>query len=407
MAELRARYESWREARERVRLDRARGLEPDDDPERIDDAYGDVTGAGALAREAGRFRLGLVQAALARELRDADARIARRGAAGASAEELDELRAERVAQRSAALARLGFENARKFAEALRPGVDFDFWKREAERVLAKSESLLHDVARGAGGNASLAGELPNHRLRPALDFALEGMQLDLERLPALEIDAEPRPGKLASSFSVAPRVPDEVWLVQAVGAGVTAAGELFAATGLALHAAFSSPALPLEKRVLGDPALPLAFGEALRSLFAEPALGGTLAGVTPAHFAGAERRARLVTLQKTAARVATELRLAELDAGSAPGSWDEPGFLAAAGPALSSVDQLRAAAFGALAADQLRERFGREYWKSRGAGELWKELWNTGTTYGPEELARELGLGRLGSDALLSADPVP
>ncbi|HTO53887.1 MAG TPA: hypothetical protein VMR50_10915 [Myxococcota bacterium] len=404
MAELRARYESWREARERVRLARGRGLEPDEQPERIDDAYGDVTGGGALAREEGRFRLGLVQAALASELRDADARIARRSAAGASADELDELRADRVAERSAALARFGFATARKFAEALRPGVDFDYWRREAERFLANSDSRLRDAERGPGGSATLGAELPSGRLRAALDFALEGMQLELERLPMLEIDGEPRPDKLALSFAVAPRVPDDVWLVQANASGVGAASELFAAAGMALHAAFTSPALALEKRVLGDPGTPLAFGEALRALLCEPALGATLAGLTREHFAGAVRRARLTALRQTASRVATELRLAELDAGAAPGSWDEPGFLGSAGPALSSVDALRAAAFGGLFARGLRDRFGREYWKSRAPGELWKELWNTGTSYGPEELARELSLGPLGSEALLEGD---
>src|SRR5215472_9983402 len=116
MADLRARYESWREARERVRLERALGLDPEGDPERIDGEFGDVTGGAGLALAEGRFRLALVQAALSSELRAADARIATRAARQAEPEELDELRAERVAARSAALSRMGFARARTFAE---------------------------------------------------------------------------------------------------------------------------------------------------------------------------------------------------------------------------------------------------------------------------------------------------
>ncbi|HKC49505.1 MAG TPA: hypothetical protein VKF60_01845, partial [Myxococcota bacterium] len=91
MADLHARYESWREARERARLELAAGLSDRFDAERIDDDFGDVTSGAALARFDGRFKVALAQAALARELRAPDERIAARGAAGAEPEELDEL----------------------------------------------------------------------------------------------------------------------------------------------------------------------------------------------------------------------------------------------------------------------------------------------------------------------------
>src|SRR5215813_2268356 len=103
MAELRARFESWREARERARLEQLLGLSAELELDRIDDEFGDVTGGGAIAgaradaekamlaseRELRRrFALGLAQAALARALRPHDEQIARRIAAGARAEEL-------------------------------------------------------------------------------------------------------------------------------------------------------------------------------------------------------------------------------------------------------------------------------------------------------------------------------
>src|SRR5262245_36803600 len=108
MADLHARYESWREARERARLEVAAGVTERFLVERIDDEFGDVTDGDALARFDGRFKLALAQAALAREVRAIDERIARRTMASAEPEELDELYSERVAIRSARLAKLGF-----------------------------------------------------------------------------------------------------------------------------------------------------------------------------------------------------------------------------------------------------------------------------------------------------------
>src|SRR5262245_18613939 len=101
MADLRARFESWREARERARLEVALGHASALELEPIDDAYGDVSSGEALAgaraeAEAARltdererrrrFALALAQAALARALRPLDERIAARASAGASAE---------------------------------------------------------------------------------------------------------------------------------------------------------------------------------------------------------------------------------------------------------------------------------------------------------------------------------
>ena len=404
MADLHARYESWREARERARLELAAGLSDRFDAERIDDDFGDVTSGAALARFDGRFKVALAQAALARELRAPDERIAARGAAGAEPEELDELRAERVAIRSARLAQLGFANARAFAEALRPGVDYEHWRREAERFLEASDSPLRSAARVPGAESTFAAELPGARLRSALDFALEGMRLELARLPALRIDAEPRAGKHSAAQAGAPRIPGEVWLVFAPAPGAAALERLFAAAGEALHLAFTSAALSFEKRVLGDPALGLAFGEVTRALCAEPALGAMLAGVDAAHFAAAMERQRWRDLRATAERVALELQLAELAPGAAAPELGEAGILASVGPALSSVDQLRAACFGVPLARMLRARFGRDWWRTRGAGELLKELWNTGATYSPEALARELSLPTPGAEALVEAE---
>ncbi len=400
MADLHARWESWREARERARLEAAAGLSDSFLVERIDDEFGDVTAGDALGRFDGRFRLALVQAALAREVRGVDERIAARTRAGAEPEELDELYSERVAIRSARLARLGFATSRKLAEALRPDVDFARWRADAARFRADTDGLLRDAERAPGAESPFTVELSAAALRPALDFALDGMRLRLASLANLRVDDESRAGKRVTALAGAPRIPDEVWLVLAPTAGAAAFAESFAAAGAALHLAFTSPALSLEKRALADPALGPAFGEALRALLHEPSLGASFIRGDPEYLAAATRLRRLRELRAAAERVELELVLAELPAGEPAPELGPPGLLGSLGPALGSVDALRAASFGAALARLVRARFGREWWKTRGAGELLKELWNTGATYTPEALARELGLGALGGESL-------
>jgi hypothetical protein len=66
----------------------------------------------------------------------------------------------------------------------------------------------------------------------------------------------------------------------------------------------------------------------------------------------------------------------------------------------AAVDELRAACFAAQLAEHLCERYGRAFWRARACGELLKELWHTGTTYTPEELAAQLGMGPLSIELL-------
>jgi hypothetical protein len=66
-----------------------------------------------------------------------------------------------------------------------------------------------------------------------------------------------------------------------------------------------------------------------------------------------------------------------------------------------SLARLRAHALEAQLRDHLRQRFGRDFWRRRPAWRLLQELWNTGGTYGAEQLAAELGLGPITLDRLL------
>ncbi len=327
------------------------------------------------------------------------------------------LREELVARESEVLATLGFANARAFAESQRPGVDYDFWAAQAQALLAATRSAARDAERSL---RPLAWDelLTASRMRPALDHALAELGIPLERAPGLRIAASAPAGGLA--FASAPRVPGEVHLVYSSIAGLPALEALFAAAGEALHAAFTSEALPLEQRVLGDPASGAVWRFVLPAILAEPSFADSgLVGGRVEEFGAVMRARRRVAARRTAARVAVELALADLAPGADPHglesmyaehledalgrSANEADFLLECSARLHTVDVLRAQAVAFELVRQLRDRFGMRWWASRPAGELLLELWNTGTSYSPEALARELGLAPPGAESLARA----
>jgi hypothetical protein len=208
--------------------------------------------------------------------------------------------------------------------------------------------------------------------------------------------------------------------VYAPAAGIPALEALFAATGSALHAAFTSEALPLERRVLGDPSGPLVWARLLPALLAEASFAesGPVGGRAE-EFAAVLRSRRLEATRRAAALVASELALAELAPGVDPHGLealyaervqtalgrapDESAFLLECSARLHAVDELRASAVAGELVRHLRERHGRRWWTVRAAGELLLELVHTGTTYAPEALARELGIAPPGADPLARA----
>jgi hypothetical protein len=61
---------------------------------------------------------------------------------------------------------------------------------------------------------------------------------------------------------------------------------------------------------------------------------------------------------------------------------------------------LRARLFAAGLAEYLRSRHGRRWYSSRGAGDELRDLWNTGSRYTVEELARLVWGGELSFELL-------
>ena len=353
----------------------------------------------------------------------------------AAAGELNSLREELFRERLELRNVQGYATPRAWAEAQHPDLDYDLWGRHASEFLLATEAAYRDQLRrslsGIGVDPSAAGRgdaarlsrlgefdalFPAQRMRECLDFTLDGMGLRLDRVPAIRIDATARPGKNPRASCIAPKVPEEVWILLAPRGGVDDYETFFHEAGHALHHAFTSPELPVERRRLVEPALTESFAFLLHYRISDPAWmsEGPAADHSEA-FAAALRLRKLALLRRYTAKIRYELELNALGADESCRSLSElyaselseatgfgyrsESYLQDTDPDFYSVDYFRAWCLEVQLAEALRERFGRRFWKERRAGDLLKELWNTGGSYTAAQLARELGLGEI--------DPAP
>jgi hypothetical protein len=374
--------------------------------------------------------------AAAARIEDADARLELQRGLDRAAAELAPLRAEWRARRAEELARLGFATPRAWAEAQRPGVDLDGWAGAARRVLAQTEPAWHDALRAASGGAPVRGAVDLARVLSlprwarafaggewdALDSLTAATRVRLRELPGVEIDTAPRDGAHPDPFLARPDVPGRLQLFLPEQAGLLQLGSALELGGRALALGFTSASLPVEQRLLGDRSLELAWGWLLADRSADPAwlASGPVAARAEA-FALEARALRLARLRSAAARALTELELAALPASADARAlsdahaarmrealacdWSGEALLRDCRAEPAALDELRAACFAAQLAQQLRERHGRTFWRARACGTLLEELWHTGTTYTPEALAGQLGLGPLGVDVICAPAP--
>ncbi len=256
------------------------------------------------------------------------------------------------------------------------------------------------------------------RARDVLQSLFEGLgfAFDKQSNCELETPAMLRDGKAADCFAL--HIPDEVKLCLAADARHSgfAFGEFLQVTGAAQHAAWTSREQLYEFRVPGDAALAMAWGCLFESLLQDSAfLISHLGFGDSAAFRHQLAVSKLYGLRRDAALWLYEYELYSGKFEEARQSFNErmhdtlmlrvsnAEYLRAVAEPLHSGDRLRARAFAAQLGEHLKTQFGSRWWASRKAGELLIDLWNTGHRYTVEELAAQIGLGKLSYDWLATS----
>jgi hypothetical protein len=353
-------------------------------------------------------------------------------------DELNDLREALWMQSGELLAKSGYATPRAWAEANHPTVDYDLWARSASRLLEATDSVYRDRLREALGRVGVHPEdamradaprvarlhefdrfFPADRSVACLDFAIEGMGLRMSESPGVVVDDAPRPRKHPRASCIGVRTPGEVYVLLSPHGGLDDYETLFHEAGHAFHFAYTSAALPVERRRLMDPALTETWAFLLHYRFADRDwIAESPVAQRAEDFTRAVRFRKLALLRRYASKILFEIELNALQSGADPRPLAERyaeelsggtgyryrpcGYLADTDRDFYSVDYLRAWCLEVQIAEHLRARFGHRFWKQRGAGELLKELWNTGSTYSADGIAEQLGLGAIDIEPLVA-----
>jgi hypothetical protein len=390
------------------------------------------TAARAESRDAWQRLLGWVEdLVLADRVRTLRAELQGLPQGGATPEGQADIREQILLRTSEERAKLGYATGRARAEARLPGLDVAGLAAGAARLLAATEALYRQECREvlphlgidpAGPKASDALWLahlgrrfdalfPAEGLRDCAAATLEGMSIELSRRP-IAFDATPRDDRAPGVAWFPIRVPEEIAISHGAPPSPDAYASGFFAIGQALAASYVSPSLPIEQRRVHDRALARGFGWLFSDLLCDPLwLEAFPTGPDPLALARALGLRQLYAVRRCAGRVPVALALADLPAGADPRRLAEryvedvaaathfevrpPTYLDAVDAELGVLAELRGRCLAASLGEHLRLRFGRRFWTARGAGELLKEIWNTGSTYTADALAAALGLGPL------------
>lgn len=265
---------------------------------------------------------------------------------------------------------------------------------------------LYDSVYAGGGPAAWASAL----IAASGFDATAGGRLRLHALPG----GLPASGKLVYPI----RVPDEVVVLHGQRGGRSGRAAALRGLGTGSHAAHSDPELPMELRLLGDPAVPEAFGLLFESVLGNRAVFGRQLRASRADTEAQLRLTALLDLlaaRSAAARLCFELwwhtesplegrgaRYAE-ELTLATGLRHDPrAALARSLPPFQSATDLRARQLADVLASHVRERCDDDWYRNPDSAALLAELMSHGRSFTADELAVQLGEPRLAFDRFLA-----
>jgi hypothetical protein len=288
------------------------------------------------------------------------------------------------------------------------------WEREGDRLfrsrlgIGLDEARSWDVARLFRA-PELDESYPSERMLPALEQTLADLGIDLNAQSNVHLDIEARPSKSPRAFCAPIEVPDRVMLViQPIG-GKDDWEALFHEAGHTEHYANTSADLPMEDRRLGDMAVTEGWAALLEKLVTEPAwLKRRLDVPRPEALAYEGAVMALFFARRYSAKLLYEIEFFQADdPASMKGRYAEllgdalkfpvnpQSYLDDIDGSYYVIGYLRSWAFEAQLRDYLRQTFGNDWFASREAGGLLRELWSLGQGPTADDLLKDVSGARL------------
>jgi hypothetical protein len=288
------------------------------------------------------------------------------------------------------------------------------WEEVGDRVFRErlgiglAEARTWDVARLVRA-PEWDSSFPSDRMLPALEATLQELGIDLHGQENVHLDLESRPGKSPRAFCAPIEIPGRIVLViQPIG-GRDDWAALFHEAGHTEHYAHTSTSLTMEAKRLGDMAVTEGWAMLLQHLVTDPPWLSRRLDVPRIEELEADGATTLLYfVRRYCAKLLYEIeffqstdpasmrpRYAELltDALKLPASPES--YLSDIDGGFYVTGYLRSWAFEAQLRDHLRSKFGNEWFASRAAGGLLRELWSLGQEPTADELLRDVTGARL------------
>jgi hypothetical protein len=256
------------------------------------------------------------------------------------------------------------------------------YEREADKLfrtragVGLSEARRWDVARvfrAPGWDEAF----PADKMLPALEVSLADLGIDLRSQQNVELDIEQRPKKSPRAFCAPIEVPGRVVLVIQPMGGADDWRALFHEAGHTEHYAHVNPDLPVEARRLGDVSVTEAWATLMEHFLLERYCGKLL-----------------YELEFHAATELDEKRMSsryvEILGDSLKIEPSPTDYLGDIDPSFYVTGYLRSWALQAQLRNHFRERFGSDWFASREAGSMLRELWGEGHRMNADELLADV-----------------
>jgi oligoendopeptidase F len=226
---------------------------------------------------------------------------------------------------------------------------------------------------------------------------------------AIAFDLEPRPQKRSRPFCIPIRVPHEIKVVMCPENGSGHYAALLHESGHAYSFAWTSSSLPVEHRIWGDRALSESYAFLFEHFLLDPEwLARMLSFEKSREFLRFQSLYRIFLIRRCAGRLRFALRLCQEESldeisqiyseimKSYTGLLHRPEtWLADFSDGFDSADYLRGWILECVLREHLFNRYGKAWNRNRAAAGFLKEIWETGQLYRADELAREIGIGKL------------
>ncbi|HET7857282.1 MAG TPA: hypothetical protein VFL41_12575 [Gaiellaceae bacterium] len=247
---------------------------------------------------------------------------------------------------------------------------------------------------------------PAEKMIPALEVSLADLGIDLRSQQNVELDVEQRPKKSPRAFCAPIEVPGRVVLVIQPMGGADDWRALFHEAGHTEHYAHVNPDLPVEARRLGDVSVTEAWATLMEHFLLEPGwLARRLDFPRPDEFAAEAATGSLYLLRRYCGKLLYELEFhaaSELDEKAMSARYVEilgdalkiepspTDYLGDIDPSFYVTGYLRSWALQAQLRNHFRDRFGSDWFASREAGSMLRELWGEGHRLNADDLLADV-----------------